>query len=109
MVAEAADVSRVIKVGEIGLCGVSGNGMGVWGELAVVWLCGCGGGVERQELLHNGRLHDNRRLGPDRAYRSQPCMPPAQRRRYLGDVPRYPSIQVPKYPSVLHASVAQPS
>lgn len=41
MVAEAADVSRVIKVGEIGLCGVSGNGMGVWGELAVVWLCGC--------------------------------------------------------------------
>lgn len=36
-----ADVSRVTKVGEIGLCGVSGNGMGVWGELAVVWLCGC--------------------------------------------------------------------
>lgn len=54
MVAEAADASRVIKVGEIELFGVSGNGMGVWGELALVWLCG--GGVERQEQLHNGQL-----------------------------------------------------
>lgn len=58
-------------------------GMGVFGES---WLwCGCvvasgGGGVERererQELLHNGRLHDKDRLSPDRAYHSQPCMPP---------------------------------
>lgn len=39
MVAEAADASsRVIKVGEIELFGVSGNGMEFWGS----WLwCGC--------------------------------------------------------------------
>lgn len=48
MVAEAAEASRVIKVGEIELLGVSGNGMGVWGELAVVVLCG--GGVEREAV-----------------------------------------------------------
>lgn len=77
MVAEAADASRVIKVGEIELFGVSGNGDGGFGEN---WLwCGCvvaAGGVERQELLHNGRLHDKERLSPDRAYHSQPCMSP---------------------------------
>lgn len=77
MVAEAADASsRVIKVGEIELFGVSGNGMGVLGQLALVWLCGCGGGVEKQELVHNGRLHDKETLRLDRAYRQQPCSPP---------------------------------
>lgn len=50
MAAEAADASRVIKVGEIELFGVSGNGDGGFGES---WLwCGCvvaGGGVERDK------------------------------------------------------------
>lgn len=76
MVAEAADASRVIKVGEIELFGVSGNGMGVWRELAVVWLCGAAGGVEKQELLHNGQLHDKETLCPGRAYRPHPCRLP---------------------------------
>lgn len=107
MVAEAADASRVIKVGEIELFGVSGNRMGVFGES---WLwCGCVVVVVLRDksVLHNGRLHDKETLCPGRAYRPHPCRPLMQKTSVLDDVPRYPSTQVTKYPSVLHASVAK--